>query len=665
MRMRTKLKALALAGCATLAAMALALAGCGGGASGGNGGSTSGTPVSMEESYRVISVIEHNGGSTVTRGDGGEQIALYDGLSLQSGDDVVTGANANLTMLIDSDKYLYAEDNTHFWLEASGKEGSSHTTIHLEDGCVLFRLDTKLNAGESYQLSTPSATMSIRGTCGVLEQMNSTRSKLYLLEGQVTLGTGSNATTVYGGQTATIVPKPNLGSGEQSNGGDPEPKVTVEKMTIMPNATASAGEGVFPSSLLRKILEFSVDSGKTMNFGDMEVTSGQAENLLSKVDAGSTTVSKAISSLPKTSGSGQRQDNSVAGGTAAGEDTQQPAHTHSYTSKVTTKASCAQSGVRTFTCSCGDSYTETISALGHKSVTVPGKDATCTESGLTAGAKCSVCSETLVKQKEVAALGHDLVADDAQPATCIAAGKAAGQHCSRCDYTTGGEEIAALGHNYVSSGTPATCTEAGYSSSTCTRCGDTTGTTIIPALGHFYDEGGTCTRCGKTESECDHDYSVMKIEAFCTVGPQLSYICNKCGKQYLEDLEGEPLGHSWELNADGSGYECSRCTAKYDPSESECTHTEVSLVGHKEPTCYQSGYDRYSCKVCTFTYEEKLGATGEHEYNGNGVCAYCGATMPTQGEEENSNQGTDLENQAVIKNDELGEVTLQGEDATR
>ena len=128
MRMRTKLKALALAGCATLAAMALALAGCGGGASGGNGGSTGGTPVSMEESYRVISVIEHNGDSTVTRGDGGEQIALYDGLSLQSGDDVVTGANANLTMLIDSDKYLYAEDNTHFWLEASGKEGSSHTT---------------------------------------------------------------------------------------------------------------------------------------------------------------------------------------------------------------------------------------------------------------------------------------------------------------------------------------------------------------------------------------------------------------------------------------------------------------------------------------------------------------------------------------------------------
>ena len=85
------------------------------------------------------------------------------------------------------------------------------------------------------------------------------------------------------------------------------------------------------------------------------------------------------------------------------------------------------------------------------------------------------------------------------------------------------------------------------------------------------------------------------------------------------------------------------------------------MIGHKEPTCNQSGYDRYSCKECTFTYEVKIDATGVHEYNENGVCADCGAAQPTQGEEENSNQGTDLENQTVIKNDELGETTLQGE----
>ena len=44
-----------------------------------------------------------------------------------------------------------------------------------------------------------------------------------------------------------------------------------------------------------------------------------------------------------------------------------PEHTHSYTSKVTKPATCTENGVRTYTCECGDSYTETIPATGHKS----------------------------------------------------------------------------------------------------------------------------------------------------------------------------------------------------------------------------------------------------------------------------------------------------------
>ncbi len=40
-------------------------------------------------------------------------------------------------------------------------------------------------------------------------------------------------------------------------------------------------------------------------------------------------------------------------------------HTHNYTSRVTTAATCTADGVKTFTCSCGDSYSTRISALGH------------------------------------------------------------------------------------------------------------------------------------------------------------------------------------------------------------------------------------------------------------------------------------------------------------
>lgn len=54
------------------------------------------------------------------------------------------------------------------------------------------------------------------------------------------------------------------------------------------------------------------------------------------------------------------------------------AHEHSYTSTVTTAATCTTDGVRTYTCSCGDSYTEAIPATGHNYV-----DGVCTVCGAT------------------------------------------------------------------------------------------------------------------------------------------------------------------------------------------------------------------------------------------------------------------------------------------
>ena len=67
----------------------------------------------------------------------------------------------------------------------------------------------------------------------------------------------------------------------------------------------------------------------------------------------------------------------------------QNTHEHSYTSKVTKAATCTTDGVRTFTCSCGDTYTEVIKATGHKfveTVVAP----TATAQGYTEH-KCSVC----------------------------------------------------------------------------------------------------------------------------------------------------------------------------------------------------------------------------------------------------------------------------------
>ncbi len=43
----------------------------------------------------------------------------------------------------------------------------------------------------------------------------------------------------------------------------------------------------------------------------------------------------------------------------------EPSHEHSYTESITKEATCTETGEKTFTCECGDSYTEAIQATGH------------------------------------------------------------------------------------------------------------------------------------------------------------------------------------------------------------------------------------------------------------------------------------------------------------
>lgn len=82
-------------------------------------------------------------------------------------------------------------------------------------------------------------------------------------------------------------------------------------------------------------------------------------------------------------------------------------HVHVYDEgKVTKEPTCTEPGVKTYTCSCGDTRTEEIPALGHDwdegKVT---KEPTCTEKG----EKTFTCKRDAnhTKTEELAALGHD------------------------------------------------------------------------------------------------------------------------------------------------------------------------------------------------------------------------------------------------------------------
>ena len=182
-------------------------------------------------------------------------------------------------------------------------------------------------------------------------------------------------------------------------------------------------------------------------------------------------------------------------------------------------ATCTETGLTDGTkCSaCGTVLTaqQTIPAKGHKSVTVPGKAATCTESGLTDGAKCSVCSTVLTAQQTIPAKGHTKETIPGKAATCTETGLVAGVKCAVCNVVlVEQKEIPAKGHTeMVVPGKAATCAEDGLTDGAkCAVCGVVTvAQQVIQATGHSFEvrvyaatttsrgyTKHTCTTCGET-----------------------------------------------------------------------------------------------------------------------------------------------------------------------
>lgn len=108
-------------------------------------------------------------------------------------------------------------------------------------------------------------------------------------------------------------------------------------------------------------------------------------------------------------------------------------HVHSYSSKVTKNATCTSTGVRTYSCTCGESYTQTISKTSHTPVTDQAVVATCTQAGKTEGSHCSVCGTVIMEQKAVAVTGHlHTEVRNARNATTLSDGYTGDTYCKDC-----------------------------------------------------------------------------------------------------------------------------------------------------------------------------------------------------------------------------------------
>ncbi len=178
----------------------------------------------------------------------------------------------------------------------------------------------------------------------------------------------------------------------------------------------------------------------------------------------------------------------------------EPPHTHSWGSGTVTKAAtCTESGIRTYTCSCGETRTETISAFGHQwSAWTVTKEATTSENGIKERS-CSVCGQK--EQQSIPYDGHTHSWDSGtvtKAATCTESGIRT-YTCSCGETRT--ETISASGHQWSAWTVTkaATTSENGLKERSCSVCGQKE-TSSIAKIVIVDNDDGTKT---KTEEESD------------------------------------------------------------------------------------------------------------------------------------------------------------------
>ena len=353
---------------------------------------------------------------------------------------------------------------------------------------------------------------------------------------------------------------------------------------------------------------------------------------------------------------------------------------HSYNSTVTAPT-CTAEGYTTHVCSaCGNQYTDgTVAALGHTEKTVAGKAATCTESGLTDGVICSVCTIVITEQHSIPATGHtdvaptDFVCDvcstdlctehvakkiSGTAPTCTKNGYSDGAICSVCgEILTAQTEIPAVGHNYNSSVTAPTCDADGYTTYTCTVCTHSYTADVVTKIGHSYnstvtaptcDADGyttyTCTVCAHSYTadvvtKTGHSYNSTVTAPTCTAAGYITYTCKTCQSTLSEKTEIAPTGHSYKetvtaptCTAEGyTTHVCSACGDQY-------TDGTVAALGHsyKEtvtaPTCTAEGYTTHVCSACGNQYTDgTVAALGHTESTVAGKAATCTESGLTDG----------------------------------
>ncbi len=319
-------------------------------------------------------------------------------------------------------------------------------------------------------------------------------------------------------------------------------------------------------------------------------------------------------------------------------------HEHSYTSSVTIPATCKVPGVMTFTCECGDSYTEEIPATDEHTpddwitLIVP----TCKRQGEQIKV-CRICGETV--EREMIPMAEHTPGDwvTVNDSTCNAEGKKV-KICSACGDEVANETIPVKEH------TPgnwevtkkASCGAEGTESLKCSVCGYVISTRTVAALEHeeseewFVNKPPTCSEEGIKQKKCIHcgkamgayekieklphkpgSYWINDIQPTCTEEGLKIKKCTVCGE--VAEKEVIPAnGHlsvgDWIIetypSCDGAGRKVKYCSVCGEISQEILINPEghsssAEWFLRKEATCTEDGEYYKKCTVCGMDTETK------------------------------------------------------------
>lgn len=112
--------------------------------------------------YRSISISEIFG--RVMTESGGKTYEAYKNMRLADGYALTTDTESYTRMLLDNDKYVKLEQQSHTIFEALGDSKQHRTSIRLEKGALTTEITKPLKEDESYVVNTPNAVLAVRGT---------------------------------------------------------------------------------------------------------------------------------------------------------------------------------------------------------------------------------------------------------------------------------------------------------------------------------------------------------------------------------------------------------------------------------------------------------------------------------------------------------------------